>query len=63
MAISTATLEGPETRDSAARALALMKEGIDRAEHLRDDMIERTKVDPVRGLAIAAGVGFGLQAA
>jgi hypothetical protein len=62
MAISTATLEGPETRASVERAVRKIKEGIGRAEHLREDVIERAKRQPVTALAVAFGVGIAMGA-
>lgn len=62
MATSTATLEGPETRDSAQRALEKMRESIEKAGHVRDDVIDRTKREPVKVLAVAFGVGIAMGA-
>lgn len=62
MATSTATLEGPAARDSAARAIQKMKEGIEKAEHLRHDVIERAAREPVKALAVAFGIGIALGA-
>ena len=60
MAISTATLEGPETRERAQRALEKMREGLEKAGHVRDDVLDRTKREPVKALAVAFGVGIAM---
>jgi hypothetical protein len=60
MATSTATLEGPETRASAERAVQRMRESIAKAEHVRDEVIDRTKREPVKALAVAFGVGIAM---
>ena len=62
MATSTATREGPEVRDNAERALALMRESIDKAGHVRDEVIDRAKREPVKALAMAFGVGIAMGA-
>lgn len=62
MATSTATLEGPETRDSAARAVQRMRESIAKAEHVREEVIDRTRREPVKALATAFAVGIAMGA-
>jgi ElaB/YqjD/DUF883 family membrane-anchored ribosome-binding protein len=62
MATSTATLEGPETHDAAERAVEKMRESIDQAAHVRDEVIERTKQEPLKALAVALGVGLAMGA-
>jgi hypothetical protein len=62
MATSTATLEGPETHDHAERAVQRMRESIARAEHVRDEVIDRTKREPAKALAMAFGVGIAMGA-
>ena len=62
MATPTATLEGPELRDTAQRAVERMRESIVKAEHVRDEAIDRTKREPVKALAVAFGVGIAMGA-
>lgn len=62
MATSTATLEGPETRDSAQRAIERMRESLGKAGHVRDEVIDRAKREPVKALAVAFGAGIALGA-
>ena len=62
MATSTATLEGPETRASAERAVRTVRESIEKAEQVRDEVIDRTKRQPAKALAVAFGVGIAMGA-
>lgn len=61
MGTATETLEGPETCDSA-RALDKMREGLQTAGHLRDDVLDRARREPVQALAVAFAVGIAMGA-
>ena len=62
MATSTATLEGPETRDTAARAVQKMRESLAKAEHVREEVIDHTRREPVKALTAAFGAGIAMGA-